>query len=52
MNFHVIHIFLQLIFQGRQGDHIQGLLSGSEDGLRQKWRSPISIFQALFALLL
>ncbi|XP_040996644.1 magnesium dechelatase SGRL, chloroplastic-like [Juglans microcarpa x Juglans regia] len=38
--------------EGRQGDQTQGLLSGSEDGLKQKWRRPKSIIQALFAFLL
>ncbi|KAE8100506.1 hypothetical protein FH972_018402 [Carpinus fangiana] len=38
--------------EGRQEEHIQGLLSASEDGLREKWGRPKSIFQALFAFLL
>ncbi|KAG6674104.1 hypothetical protein I3842_15G025600 [Carya illinoinensis] len=38
--------------EGRQGDQTQGLFSGSEDGLKQKWRRPESIIQALFAFLL
>lgn len=38
--------------EGRQGEHVQGLLSASEDGLREKWGLPKSIFQALFAFLL
>ncbi|XP_062159542.1 magnesium dechelatase SGRL, chloroplastic [Alnus glutinosa] len=38
--------------EGKQGEHIQGLLSAREDGLREKWGRPKSIFQALFAFLL
>lgn len=38
--------------EGRQGDQIQGLISASEDALREKWGKPRSIFQALFAFLL
>ncbi|KAK7840418.1 magnesium dechelatase SGRL, chloroplastic [Quercus suber] len=38
--------------EGRQGDQIQGLISASEDSLKQKWGKPRSIFQALFAFLL